>query len=578
MRSAEHHLSSARAEAVINVANAVNSTLELDELFELTLSESIRAIPDADGGALFLFDPELRLLICRAYVNFDEKVEQIRLLPGESFTGDCFKSRKPILLSNRAEITGYPQSMRPENRQLLDRSMAMHPSNNSYRAMSVPLITAKGDCIGVVTLNGFAEAGIFTVADVELLETISGLAATALERASLYEAIKIKNSTFKTMIDYQQEQLVNMNSGQGLDVMLGQLFSVIRKPLSLLTVYGEVFNTSYIPEYTPPADEYLIRDGRQLLGKLLIYEEGQNVTKQTDDYFIQQSLLFFALEINRQAAARQVEQRYKTELMDNLMNGILAEGFLNRAKSLGLNTAGAFLPVAVQIGDPRPASPIDHLMRQNEMASFLEIEISRAFPGSLVVQRDQIYLLLLSVSLNSDYKQIYHRLSSIAEETGQFVQKGNGPAEEARFGVGRLVQRIEELPDSLQSATMTLKLMEESHCRERIADSSRFLFHRLIAGSSGKEVASFIAAFLGPINKYDREKGTELTKTLQAYCRNLQRPGQAAKELHIHPNTLQYRMKQISRLLDADLADPEVLLNLQLACRLAGDHPEAVDS
>lgn len=573
----ERHLSSARAEAVFNVANAVNSTLELDELFELTLSETIRAIPDADGGALFLFDPASRLLTCRAYVNFDEKVEQIRLLPGESFTGDCYKKRKPILLSNRNEITGYPRSMRPENRQLLNHSMAMHPSNNSYRAMSVPLITAKEECIGVVTLNGFAEQGTFTVADVELLETIAGLAATALERAKLYEDIKIKNHTFKTMIDYQQSQLVNMNSGKGLDIMLEQLFEVVGKPLSLLTVYGEAYNTSSIPVDLRPVNEYMIRDGRQLLGKLLIYSNSSNDLRQTDDYFIQQSLLFFALEINRQAAVRQVEVRYKTELMDKLMKGILTEDFLAKAASLGLDTAGAFLPVAVRTGNSKPARPIDQLMKQNEIAVFLEKEIGRVFPGSLVVLHDQIYLLLLAVNPKANDKEIQRRLSAIAEETERFSNE-HGETANASFGLGMLVQRIEELPDSLQSAIDTLKLMEESNCRERIADSSRFLLERLISGSSGKEVGQFINTFLGPIYRYDRDKGTELVKTLQAYCRNLQRPGHAAKELHIHTNTLQYRIKQISRLLDADLADPEILLNLQLACRLAGDNNITIDN
>lgn len=568
VRTPEHHLSSARSAAVINVANAVNSTLELDELFELTLSESIRAIPDADGGALFLYDQPSGLLSCRAYVNFDEIVEQIRLLPGESFTGDCFKKRTPILLSDRTEILGYPSPMRSENRRLLNHSMARHPSNNSYRAMSVPLITAKGECIGVMTLNGFAEKGTFSVSDVGLLETIAGLAATALERAALYEDIKIKNQIFKSMIDYQQEQLVNMNSGKGPDVMLEQLGAVIGKPLSLLTVYGEVYNSSSNPEHPKPLHEYLIRDGRQLLGKLLIYSDSRTGLRQTDDYFIQQSLLFFALEINRRSAMRQAEHKYKTELMDHLMKGVLTEDFLAKAESLGLDTSGALLPVAVRIGNVGAVQPVDQLMKQNEIASFLELEVSRAFPGSLVVLRDQVYLLLLSVRPEADYKGVYRRLSAIAEDIDQFSAVTKGGAI-TRFGAGRLVRRIEKLPEELQSSIATLKLMEETGFSGRIADGSQFLLERLISGS-GKEVRSFIDIYLEPICTYDREKGTELAKTLQAYCRNLQRPGQAAKELHIHTNTLQYRIKQISRLLDADLADPEILLNLQLACRLAG--------
>ncbi|SIT80128.1 helix-turn-helix domain-containing protein [Edaphobacillus lindanitolerans] len=560
-------LSSTRSEALIKVANAVNSTLELDELFKLTLSESIKAITHADGGALFVYEPQAGLLVCRSHMNFDEAVEQIRLSPGESFTGQCFSDRKAILLPTQKEIKMNSSTMTQENLLLLNQSMARHPGRNSFRAMSVPLITARDECIGVVTLNGFAEEGSFSSEDMTLLQAIAGQAATALEKAGLYEDIRAKNSMLEKLSRFHQELLSHMNNGLGLQAMLDQLSSVVGRPLSLLTVYGEVFGSA-VSVKDSQIDEFMIRNGRQLLGKLFVYNGNLNEMSTTDRHLIQQSILYFALEINRRASVRNIEQRYKSELVDDLLTGALTDDFLGRAAGLGLDVSGCLLPVAVKIQEPAAENPVGQLIHQNELAGFLEMEIKRRFPGSLVVFRENLYLLLISAGLQSNTHSLVEKLTKIAEGAVQFAKESKNLST-AKFGAGHLVSSLDELADSLQSAIMTLKFMETANFKGLVADSSRFALQRLLNSATDREIDLFISSTLGPVFQYDEEKGTDLARTLQVYCRHLQRPGQAAKELHIHPNTLQYRIKQISRLFGLDFQDSDAMLDVQLACKLS---------
>jgi DNA-binding PucR family transcriptional regulator len=38
-----------------------------------------------------------------------------------------------------------------------------------------------------------------------------------------------------------------------------------------------------------------------------------------------------------------------------------------------------------------------------------------------------------------------------------------------------------------------------------------------------------------------------------------------AKALHVHPNTVAYRLRRVEELLEIDLGDPQAMLHLQLA-------------
>ena len=64
---------------------------------------------------------------------------------------------------------------------------------------------------------------------------------------------------------------------------------------------------------------------------------------------------------------------------------------------------------------------------------------------------------------------------------------------------------------------------------------------------------------------YDQEKGTDFLNTLQEYLKN---PGQSslvAKNLHVHKNTLLYRMGKIKELIGSDLTQGDDYMNMNLS-------------
>lgn len=72
---------------------------------------------------------------------------------------------------------------------------------------------------------------------------------------------------------------------------------------------------------------------------------------------------------------------------------------------------------------------------------------------------------------------------------------------------------------------------------------------------------------LGPIVNYTRG---DLVRSVVAYLRHRGRWEDAARDLGIHRNTLRHRIRTASRLMGADLDDPDVASQLWLALRSAG--------
>lgn len=72
---------------------------------------------------------------------------------------------------------------------------------------------------------------------------------------------------------------------------------------------------------------------------------------------------------------------------------------------------------------------------------------------------------------------------------------------------------------------------------------------------------------LGPLDilrDHDSERGTGYLRTLTEWLDHPGEPSRAARALHVHPNTLRYRMGRVVALTGLDLTDPQVRLAVRL--------------
>ena len=98
--------------------------------------------------------------------------------------------------------------------------------------------------------------------------------------------------------------------------------------------------------------------------------------------------------------------------------------------------------------------------------------------------------------------------------------------------------------------------------------------------SRSKDLAPF-RNLVEPLVRYDRERGSDLVRTLRMYFACGTNASEAADKLFLHRNSMLYRLSRIEKLTGADLKNPRVGLMLQIGLLAAegeeGRNTDAVE-
>ena len=136
-------------------------------------------------------------------------------------------------------------------------------------------------------------------------------------------------------------------------------------------------------------------------------------------------------------------------------------------------------------------------------------------------------------------------------------------------GVGRWVPGLDGLRQSYREAIEALRLGQEVGGTGQTTFYSDLGLYRLLLSFQGHpELARFYQDTMGRLIVFDAKGDGEILRTLDAYFASNGSPTEAATRLHVHRNTLLYRLQRIRSIADIDLDDPEVRLALQIALRI----------
>ncbi|MFJ6994414.1 helix-turn-helix domain-containing protein [Streptomyces sp. NPDC003090] len=86
--------------------------------------------------------------------------------------------------------------------------------------------------------------------------------------------------------------------------------------------------------------------------------------------------------------------------------------------------------------------------------------------------------------------------------------------------------------------------------------------------ADARDIDGFVERTIGPVVAYDRRRGTDLVRTLDAYFATGRSPARTKDVLHVHVNTVAQRLERVARLLGDDWQSPDRALEVQLALRL----------
>ncbi len=163
------------------------------------------------------------------------------------------------------------------------------------------------------------------------------------------------------------------------------------------------------------------------------------------------------------------------------------------------------------------------------------------------------------------------QLITAAEAVRQAVAERAGGR--AFVGVGRPYADLRELSRSYREARRALGLARKLGLADRPVLFERLGLFRLLtilADEFPAEARTFVDETLGKLVEYDRENRSDLVETLRVALESNLNVSEAAERLHVHRNTLLYRLRRVEEISGWNLENPDSRLALHLAVKLYG--------
>ncbi|MFD7735571.1 helix-turn-helix domain-containing protein [Kitasatospora phosalacinea] len=241
-----------------------------------------------------------------------------------------------------------------------------------------------------------------------------------------------------------------------------------------------------------------------------------------------------------------VRGRTHDELLEDLLSGTHRppQQLQERARRLGVDLSLPHLVVVL-----RPEA------RAAGRARALVTGLAQRRNGLWAMHNGDVVLLLPGTAPGATARAV---LGELAPQLGEPVTvAGAGPVSDAP-SVYHCYQEALRCLDSMTALDIT----------GRSASPGELGFLGLLLADT-RDVPSFVESVIGPVLDYDKQRFTDLVRTLDAYFETGGSPTRAAQKLHVHPNTVARRLERIGELLGPAWQDPAQALEVQLALRLA---------
>jgi purine catabolism regulator len=271
----------------------------------------------------------------------------------------------------------------------------------------------------------------------------------------------------------------------------------------------------------------------------------------------------FALALARRHDLAGVEQRLHVESLDALLAGTYAdEGQMRaRAAQLGHDLARAHAALVVALNTSAEGETRGSYA---ELATGIAETLAASFEGTWARARGGEVTALVPLSEAPSPGMLAELAARVAETIGRTVGASgvtwSAGLGEAAIGPAALRRSHDE---ARAAAQLGLQVLGPRH----VARADDLGIYRLLLRlrESG-ELEDFTRRTLGPLTA-DPRSGDALIETLDVFFACNGNLSEAARRLHLHRNSLIYRLGRARELLGHDLEDPETRLALQLALK-----------
>lgn len=583
-------------ESLIHVSNVINSKLDIDTIFDSIMDETISVVEAAGGGSIWVFDKKQNRLIAKSAQGlfYPHIFRQIKLVSGESMTGMAFAAKTSLFFRDEKEVKQALSTLTPCNRNLLVRSI---PSNFHFTSVISSPILKNGKCIGVITLDSFEHSLQFKQEDIHLLEAIGHQAAVALEKSILYYEKEKMVQKLSHSIEIHRNLANLVVNGEGIQSIMNLIHKTIGQHLFLFDEIGElrasashtsfsVEMTEYMKAYAKqiiltlesshivseiPLDDEIYQlvalplgSKQKLLGGLIILCKQK--MSELDIAALEHACTVISLELVKEEAVFETQQRLRGEFVTKLFSGQMDEVLIQKAKRLHFEPSWNYVSIIIHLEDLNEQKVITDPFIRNLLHMTNMVLHGRNYQVTTVRIENQMVALLSFPSRLSTSTRVVE-IKGLAKKLKKEINNKYSDID-VSIGIGRIKQGLKFVHESYIEATKCIQYLNHYLFDHKVLSYSDLGVQRFILQNSEEELIDYIREVLGPLIEYEQSRKGELLSTLTVYLEQNQNIKKTADSLHIHINTLNYRLKRMEEILLTDLHDSQSLFNIQLAINI----------
>ncbi|MDO4313985.1 MAG: helix-turn-helix domain-containing protein, partial [Eubacteriales bacterium] len=192
---------------------------------------------------------------------------------------------------------------------------------------------------------------------------------------------------------------------------------------------------------------------------------------------------------------------------------------------------------------------------EKNVLSYIRKTVFQFFPYQLaLIQQNVLYILQYNLDISPrtpNAEKLFHTSLS----------KFN-----AQCGVSNPFCSLLETPYYQLQAEDAMRLGKKFGSGYRIAYYKDYYLPAILSPRIDQmPMCNYVSPIITVLQKYDALHSTDFFNTLKCYVMNLCSTADTAEELHIHRNTLLYRVKKIEEISGYSLTDPDIFMHVMIS-------------
>ncbi|MGI8313762.1 helix-turn-helix domain-containing protein [Halobacillus mangrovi] len=586
---------------LLNLSRTLALYQRLDDVLLRIMDMAMDVFPVSDSCSLYIYNEKKDTLIPRVTRGFNwQHLQNIRFKPGESLTGFTFQTKNAQIFHHTDEVYQGMSSMSEENWK---HFYASTPDKDGEKvkaqsAMCCPLMIQE-DCIGVVSINSFRKVGHFTDEDLELLKAICNQAAFAVHRASLFTElenqadklmklnhdIQLKNQTLEQTL-HNHNQLMDMAlEQQGMEAIITFIGDRLNTSVFLYDEFRQLLSSKVNGDIPfegsiPPFLETMTPDRVQPIHLteydvvvlpivtrmeargFLVVVTNHWPLNHTEKMLIEEAQNIIAIEYLKQEAIYETKQRIQGEFLEDIQGKVDINVLVDQAKLLGLSDRETYLFFGIHFDHTN--QDYDWNVRETKSLHHLvERFIANHFKSSIIFNRINGLRGIIGFPIEVKEESVRHQMNHFIDQLDNYLRK-YFKEKSFSYATGRLTS-LEEIRKSYKDVWYCIEIFNRHKRPNQRMTYREVGVAKMMMNNTEEELYQFVVDHVKPLMDYTNQNKLDLIETLEKYLFNHQHLKEVAKELHLHSNTLNYRLKRLSEILDADLRDAEVIFHLRMS-------------